>query len=570
MVAGGDTAASAERPGRGRAALAAIAPTLCCVAGALAVTRLGIDEPFYYRRQQMEEWFFVLVGAAALALPFVGVLAFRAVRRARTCGPVMLGLALLPWAVGIVGAYAWSFEAADHVLGCVENIRLIAVGTELCVALDIEALGLALGGGMLLGVAAAHRLAGPGPYALWPLALGVFALLGGSAASVIGDAMRALASAAPDQRLAVLLEGASRLAPLLLLQLVGTGGLLVVLLALGWRARRRGTRGRIGRVRTALAVLIPAIVIGASALVGARIDRIERLAAAPVWAHVEDFRPLTARSYYFDGGPPHGIVIGGRMIPWEGEPFELGALATPHGQARIAARLATLAEGLQPIDPALARLVEQEGLQVSDSWRRPSGRLALAIDDRVPTNVLRRLVDAVRAAGVRKLSLVGQDTTGRAEGDDAALLAGLPFFEHTLAPTMTAGTLLVGGATSRGCRESPHVIWYGEIGARETVTVRPWPGKDEFSDRRRPFELGSTEVARADREDLGVSSYGTVCLALGRDARPEHVLRVAVAAEELGLPVALITAPRVQLRPPEPVEPIDPHTEWLRVPPRLL
>jgi len=518
----------------------------------------------------MGEWFYVLIGACVMVLPFVSILGFRAARWRRSIGPAELGLALLPWALGLVGGYLLSHGAGESSLHCVANIRLLAAVTALRGGIETVALGTVLSGGLLLGLASTYFLARRSLSGFCALAVGVFAVTGALTSTALAEAMGSQLSTAPDQRTIALLEGAARYGTRGLVQICASGALLLVVAIAAWQAHRRGASATVRRGRLALALSLPLAVLVGQLGLDAYFDRIQRLAAIPAWAHVDEFRPLTGDSHYYAGGMPHAFVSAERVVPWSGEAFELGAVAKRDGRAAAGARFKELLAGPDPVDPALEELLELSGFEPNPALRRPARSLALAVDDRTPRNVFAGLFEALAAADIPRVILVGESTENRPSKSALAALGGLPFFEHAIVPTMAAAELMVGGATSRACQLSPQVVWYGNIGAGDTVTVKPWPNKDEFSHKRPTNELGSRELAKRDSEDIGFHYHSVICLALGPEAKPENVFRIALAAEEFNVPVALITAPAVDLGEAADVDPTLEERRQIWIPPRRM
>ncbi|MBW2276158.1 MAG: AgmX/PglI C-terminal domain-containing protein [Deltaproteobacteria bacterium] len=632
-----------NRPSGGMSALAAILPGVLCLVGsfvAMGGSGQGLD--LGRRLTEMGGWGPLVIVAAVVVTPLCSVFVCMSARGRRVPVVLVIGLAVVPWLLGIFGAYVGLVEVTAALVSVSPDMLGPMTAKGVSIAADARVLGAAVSGSLLCGLALAYGfgslgqraterrglLALAGMAAALPAvflagrgvleagAAGTMAMVGAVAvmfaaglggggagdddpdkrnhsgalavagvfAAVLAlvalascgatgamvQAFAALEMAAPDQRMALLARGATEFAPLRMVVLVGGVSALVPVLVLMVAAAFRSViwAGRVVRVVLVAAIgLVPVVLDLSSA---ASEDAVIELTSQPLGSHLQGYQPLALAT---DGGKyvptPHAFVLVNQIVPWQGEPFTLGDPTSPLERDRLAPLLKGLVEGPAPIVPGVPTIPQDElpDWLVEDPPRKeiddPAQQmiddpaLTFAVDARVSGSVLRLLIDAARAAGVRQIVLIGVDERSVPTKESRAFFGSMPYFSHLLEPRVIAIDALVEESLPAGCMAHARARSFGTIGAADTVTIQPWPGKAPPPRAASPLVLGPPDDDGYFSGDRAMGGDTVICLMLGADATPSSVFRAAGRAAERGFLPLLATGGIDVSAPAPPVPPAE-------------
>lgn len=386
---------------------------------------------------------------------------------------VMLGMATLPWTVGLLGSEVLVGRVVAGLAGLetsdARNALALGVGeamaSRMLGAWMSAALLLGLGLGLAMATASAElpfRSPPQGSRAsllfgiIVALVLSVIALVGALEAHQLFAALTRLPQAPLADRVHLLSEAGDELARLRPVRqscqtlLLTLGGVLLL-----WQTRR-GTHPARGWMGSAF------------------------LAAAVTALFVLDGHPLRLAE---QGAQAAGL--GTPLLPKGFEPLHTSGAARP----RPLAALAT-GEGLTPsagprlawntpvkaLAESLSSSLRAAPLQPPSSGLTPEPVLPLLADARLPADTLRRLLEASSLAGARAVALVGQHPHAASPATLARLEAQLPLFS-LLAAREGMQQLLLPGALSGPVTLS----WYARFGESGKLLLSPVQGSGTLS-----------------------------------------------------------------------------------------
>jgi hypothetical protein len=427
---------------------------------------------------------------------------------------VMLGMATLPWTVGLLGTEVIIGRAVAALAGMetpdARNALALGVGE----AMASRMLGAWMSAALLLGVGVGLGLAGASaelPLRTSPqasttslvfgvivaLVLSVMALLGALEAHRLFDALTELPQTPIADRTRLLSQAADEVMRLRPIR-QACQALLLTLAAvlLVWQMRRasRPARGWMGS-----AFLVAAV----TALL------------------LLDSHPLRLAE---QGARTAGL--GTPSLPLDFEPLRTSEAAMPHPFAAL-----VTAEGLTPTGSArlgwstpgkaLAESITGSLHSTLPQSTRPSGVipepvLPVLADARIPGSNLRRLIEASALAGARAVELVGQHPHSASLATLAKLEAQLPLFS-LLAAREGRLQLLLPSALSKPVT----VSWHARFGEGDKLVLSPVQGSGTVSLSLRaslaevPEVLAGTFVGLELPEHISLKELGAAAEVLG-------------------------------------------------------
>jgi hypothetical protein len=489
------------------------------------------------------------------------------------CASALVGATALGLAIAAAGQRAANWKPMAALLGGVTALPLLGAATWLIAsegygAVALVVLTAALGASATLMVAfgaaagdvphgrAAALAAAAGPAAV----LAVLAAVTASETAALASIFSAIAHAPPASRGAFLALGVEEVfGPGATVRWVtaGAGTLACLGLAAYAASRARPSVGRlVGGAALGLAVLLPLGVdrivdaLGASdgaALGGGAFD------AAP------GFEPLT-----IDTGEPKSdadaFVLPDGVRLRDGTLVSADELATVAGRARVGAALLTRStEHAVALSPSVTDMRPPWGAE--DAPFTDEVRRGLAIDRRAPGRLIAWTVGAAEQAGVTSLELLGT-TRGPTEEQRALIARHVPLMLRALSTTGCV-TVYLTPAFPGAPAARDRTLLHGTVGAAPRVTLATRPGASEPG--RTLDGTSALENAAGEYEAPYERVFATrrAWLAIGADATPDALVRVALAASREALRPVLVSGP-IPGHPDRALGPEGPDDDLLR------
>lgn len=493
-----------KRPYPGSTPLAALTP--------LAVTGLGLFGWLFLAggvRGVVEllqrGGFFGWITALLVMLVAAGVSASGALVASghRLPSALFVGLALLPWGVGLVGTFVGQ-GMIDRALAAVNPAdigTLFLAGTG--EAMSTRALG-AFGTGLASLSVTGSLLAGDRtrwPSALLSAALAVTAFSSAIAALGLAEGLGSVGFAAPEHRAVLLAEGLSQAMLFGWARIVGLGLVLITaFFGAAFGQRRAGV--------IVAALLGVTVLAGDEGVLRKSRSGAERIAALSN-VEVPDFEPVPLAN---DRGGPAVLVV-----------LATGAVGSGSDGSPISAA---------EVDQLIGRQGRLESL-------------AIAPDRRAPANALLTLFDRAADQGVEAVALLGR---GKAPPQELTVALGsdAPFLELATRSTGSVKVLTRAAATETSHREDPD-LFHAELGRGETtLSVRTRPNAPS-----RPFDV-RLDAPSPDRRPG--TEHRLIRLTLRPEATAEDLVRAAVAITGQGDDLMVISGPM----PGAPDAPLEP------------
>ncbi len=339
---------------------------------------------------------------------------------------VMLGMATLPWTVGLLGTEAIVGRAVAALAGLetadARNALALGVGK----AMASRMLGAWMSAALLLGLGLGLAMAGASadlPFRELPqgsrisllfglvvaFVLAAIALVGALEAHRFFTALTRLPQLPLAERVSLLSEAAQEVARLRPVRqacqalLITLGAVLLI-----WQSRRatRPARGWMGSAFLAAAVAALLMLDSHPLRLAAQGARAAGLGTASLPTH---FEPL--------------------HTPGDSMPRPLAALVTPEGLTSNAGSRLSWSSPVNVLADSLATSLGTASLQQpSSSGITPEPVLPLLVDARLPGTSLRQLLEASSLAGARAVELVGQHPNAASPATLARLAAQVPLF----------------------------------------------------------------------------------------------------------------------------------------------
>jgi hypothetical protein len=353
---------------------------------------------------------------------------------------IMLGMATLPWTVGLLGTEVSVGKVVGALAGLeapdARNALALGVGE----AMASRMLGAWMSAALLLGLGLGLAIAGATtrlPFRAEPqgsraslvfgiivaFVLAAIALVGALEAHLFFEALTRLSQAPLADRVSLLSQAAdevARLRPIRLAcqaLLIALGGVLLI-----WRSRRstHPARGWMGSAFLAAAVTALLMLDSHPLRLAEQGARAAGLGPASLPA---DFEPL--------------------HTPGASMPRPLAALVTQEGLTLYAGSRLSWSSPVKALAESLSASFSNPSVQPSSSSGvTPEPVLSLLADARLPGTTLRRLLEASSLAGARAVELVGQHPNAASPAMLARLQAQVPLFSLLAAREGTQQLLL--------------------------------------------------------------------------------------------------------------------------------
>ncbi len=426
---------------------------------------------------------------------------------------VMLGMATLPWTVGLLGSEVIVGRAVAALAGVETPDALNALALGVGKAMASRMLGAWMSAALLLGLGLGLAMAGIAadlPFRAPPqgsrpslvfglivaFVLAAIALVGALEAHQFFDALTRLPQAPLADRVSLLSEAADEVTRLRPMR-QACQALLVVLgvVLLIWQSRRstHPARGWMGSAFLAAAITALFMLDAHPLRLAERGARAVGLGAASLPA---SFEPL--------------------HTPGASMPRPLAALVTEEGLTPNAGARLSWSSPVKTLAESLASSFRTPSLQpLSSSSVTPEPVLPLLADARLSGPTLRRLLEASSLAGARAVELVGQHPHAASPAMLARLEAQVPLFS-LLAAREGSRQLLLPAALSNPVTLS----WYARFGSGDRLLLSPAKGGGTLtlslhaSPAEVPEVLAGTLVGLELPENVSLKELGAAADAL--------------------------------------------------------